>query len=474
MAEVWRGPVVVNRRDLAPALQVFAQQGRNLAIGLAAALPIGAASLPQAQQHTGHLRLSVETSAGTPLVLLAAVEQAPFVVAPHSAPAHRPQWLADTSGGTPKGLVEDGQAPTGAAQTASVPPHRAVAERLVVDTSAGTPKGLVEDATQPVGAQRHEQTIPLPRLLPDATAGTPKTLTEDAQRPTGAQQDRSIPWHHGVGEWLPADASRGSAKTLLADAQSPVGAQQSASIPAQHGRCEWLPADTSAGVPFAAIAPVVVALPPGVQWLASAAQRYSWLNADTTVGAAKTLREDAQLPVGLARTESVAPVPSARAWLPGSTAAGSAKPLIEDASLPVGQASAERASVQRPAHEWLPASTAASSPTGLVAPPPAELPPGAQLYRSAPQLFGWLNADGSRGTPKGLTLDATAPVGVAWSASIPVQRTPAQWLPLDTSATAWGAQHPTTFVDGNGRVWHIDARGRVVHIDARAQVWHVR
>lgn len=432
MADIPRAPVAVNRRRDPPALP-FAGQGRNLVVGLVHALPIGAAALgfaPLTQWQPA------DTARGTPRCLLDAPPPAAPFVPPPQFSAPRASWVAQsTAAGTPKTLYGDASTPVGGHLDRIVQPKLRAGEWVPAETSRGTPKVLYGDATQPVGAQRTESVThrSAGEWVPaNSAAGMPLALLAPVifPLPPGAQWVTSAP--HRV-PWLTSEATRGTPKTLYGDAALPVGAQRTAGV-THRSAGEWLPANSATGTPFTLFAPVVVALPPGVQWLASAPRPASWLPADGT--------------------------------------RGTPKPLTADAALPVGRASLEPTAVSR----WLPQSTSAGAPAVLVTPPGNPLPPGAQQWLPAPAL-ATIEPSESRGTPKALYGDGGLPVGRQWTASIPMQLAPGGWQPANTSASSWVVAAPVapvvTFVDGNGRVWHIDARGRAWHVDARGRVWHV-
>src|SRR6266702_2589561 len=113
MADILRGPLYATRRELAPVLQ----------LGAAFVVP----SPLQVMQPKDRLVQNADTSHGSPKGLLAD-KQLPFFVAPHIAPAPRrpDQWLnASTTAGTPKGLLDDKQLPFFVAPFFAQTQHRA-------------------------------------------------------------------------------------------------------------------------------------------------------------------------------------------------------------------------------------------------------------------------------------------------------------------------------------------------------------
>lgn len=185
MADILRGAVVVNRREPAPVFGIRLDVPINLAIGLVAALPIGAAALTSAPDFRP-LRYTPDTSADTPLTLLTA-GQAPVITAPGAAPA-RPVWLAS-------------------------------------DTSSGSPLALLSQvAADPVQGFTWNSAPQLTRQLQNTTRGSPKTLIADAQMPVGAQHTAPIPRAQAPRNWLPVStAASMPAVNLIPILAPPVG-----------------------------------------------------------------------------------------------------------------------------------------------------------------------------------------------------------------------------------------------------------
>src|SRR5262249_5171463 len=128
--DVTRAPLIVNRREIPPVLE-----------------------------------LRGDTSKGQPLTLAAAPAPAPVANVPHVAPATLPGQPRDTSPSTPKTMFSDAQPPVGAQQTFTQPDR----VRSVIDTSRGTPKTLTEDAQAPVGRSTITSAPALPRIGGDTS-----------------------------------------------------------------------------------------------------------------------------------------------------------------------------------------------------------------------------------------------------------------------------------------------------------------
>ena len=246
MADIFRGPILVNRREPSPAHNVVAFVVPSLLVTTLAVtalniLPITAAKANYTAPHdTRMLVLNADTSRGMPKTLYADA-QLPANVKPNYGPNGQPiaQWLpADTSRGTPKTLTADAQLPTFSAPKfapVNVPGNGV----LPADTTRG----------QPITLQ-----VVLP---PVPIVNVPKF---DAQRF----------W------WQPADTSRGTPKALTADAQLPVQNYQHS----QPDRVRPV-ADTSQSSYGTTNVAVIQPIPIGKTSYV-AAPIWPWINPDTT------------------------------------------------------------------------------------------------------------------------------------------------------------------------------------------------
>ena len=163
MADIFRGPLYANRREIAPVHQPlgFVIQGllTTLLVATVVPLPPGAQTTASAPQYRHNV---VNTSASTPRVLTGL----PTYINVHQAPA-KPLWQpSDTSKGTP---VQ--QYPAAVSVPTIVAPHFAPQYRHnVVSTAAGTPpvlKGL------PVVLNLHQPPIRSLWQPSDTSEGTP-------------------------------------------------------------------------------------------------------------------------------------------------------------------------------------------------------------------------------------------------------------------------------------------------------------
>lgn len=299
MANIFRGPLYVGRREVAPVLQLGALAVTSLlATTLATApLPVGAQSFPLQVRFAPGLTPNADTSHGTPKTLTADAQlpfrvlpqsvadpirpvtdatrgtslalitvPAPFVPVLHSAPA-RSLWLpGDESVGSPKGLIPDKQLP--------FPPQvQTQPDRLrpVVDTSQDTPKPLIADKQAPF--------FVAPPPGPIATPYLPFDTSLEMQASLRTLVPPFVPGPHYPPPrllWLPADESAGTAKPLFADKQLPFSNPPIPALDKQR-----IVVDTSQAA-YATTKPiVVVALPPGLA-LSFASLQYPGQVSDTT------------------------------------------------------------------------------------------------------------------------------------------------------------------------------------------------
>lgn len=413
MADVFRAPLVVGRRDtpVQRPSSIFAIASLLVTTLAFAPIPVGAQSFPLQDEHGRRLSLNQDSTHGSPKTLLADAQR-PVGGASHvGTPPTRPaQWLnPDTTQDSPQTLRADAQKPTFVAPGFALDTARARAW-LPADTTAGQPMTL----------------RPIPAPL------TPAPDIEPLRIP-----------------WLPADSTRGTPQTLRADAQAPVGTAATFTAP---DRQRWLPADTTSSIPSAVRTPAPFVPAPYLQAL-----RVPWLPADTTLGSAQTLRPDSQAPVGDAQTftapdrarwlpadasaslpstlRAFIPAPFAIApdveparlpWLPSDSSRSSPKTLLADARAPVGTA---QTIIQPDKLRWL-TDTTQGTPAALraIVPAPFVPAPDLEVLRRP-----WLAAELTQGTPETLRQDAQAPVGKAQTASAPER---ARWLPADTSRAA--------------------------------------
>jgi len=217
MADLPRGPLEVNRREIPPifgvSLPVF---GRLLTLTLATAipLPLGAAHALPAQVLTPPARLvqNADTSYGTPKTLTAD-GQPPIIECPHFAQTVAQQRLGlDTSQGMSpvlKAILPPFVNPPVFAQDRARP---------VTDTSRGTPKALIADAQTPCDNLYLQAPEPV-RTVVDTSRGQPITLQVIIPPPPFVVPVGFAPLKFW---WQPQDSSASSAKVLTADLQLPV------------------------------------------------------------------------------------------------------------------------------------------------------------------------------------------------------------------------------------------------------------
>jgi len=128
VADIPRGPLYVNRRELPPVTAVVFTAGFLLTLApLLVTLPVGqqqCASAPEIQ------RVVVDTSHGQPITLQPVVAATPVVVAPHYAPQFQRQQPSDSTRGSSQGLLAGTSRPFQNLQWSA--PDRL---RPVVDTS---------------------------------------------------------------------------------------------------------------------------------------------------------------------------------------------------------------------------------------------------------------------------------------------------------------------------------------------------
>lgn len=346
MADIYRNPVQVTRREFPPALNlrsaavvVGSLLTTTLAV-VAAALPFNNASAFPSQSHdpvARHAQVAdstrgtpktltadtlrpaqnptvrqvdirrylSDTSADSPVALLGATP-APFLPILHQAPARFTWQPADTSKGLAKPLFADSTTP-------NFNPSQFLVERVRFspDTSQDSPLPLL---SAPLVAPLFNPIQLAPdRLRPvvDTSKGTAKTLTADAQPPvnnepqflvertrhspdTSASSARVLlttlapdPISNEIvlapDRVRPVyDTSKGTPKTLTRDAQAPVFNP----APTLLDRVRPV-ANTSAGTP-AALLPVVFVQPPFRAWPQPVIQWAQFLT-DTSRGSSSVL-----------------------------------------------------------------------------------------------------------------------------------------------------------------------------------------
>lgn len=242
MAEIFRPPLVVGRRERAPV------HG------------LGAIVFPS---------LLVTT--------LAALVSAPFTPnACASAPQRRPAIFSDTTLDVPKTLTADAGLPF------FVPPHFAPSAKrtrgvLPPDTTIDTPKPLTADRQLPFFVTPHFAARVRPARFTqpaDTTRGQPVTL----QVIIPAAPLVNPPHFSPLRAWFqPEDGSAGTPKALYADAQKPFFvAPHLAKLEPR----DIAPPDDASQIAWASLR-TPLPLPPGrVAFVA--APRWAWLNGDTT------------------------------------------------------------------------------------------------------------------------------------------------------------------------------------------------
>lgn len=395
MADVIRGPLLVNERQRAPLhrLSQFVFPSllvTTLGVVSGVPLPASAAHVQPAQVHVRPgLFPNADTSHGSPKTLLADKQLPVFVLPALWQGQHgKLEWLnPDTSRGTPKALFADKQLPFEPA-----PQFAPVAKPSpVVDTSIDTPLALL--------------TVVLPPPLVVAPNYPPPRLL-----------------------WLPADTSRGVPKGLIPDAQAPVFVPPHLAPNAKQAPTPDTSQDTPLGL-LAALAPPFVPAPHYPP------PRLMWLPADTTLGTPKWVRPDAQLPFPAMQQTApdrvrpavdttlgtppplvtvlipptvVAPHfgPSSRplnGWLPADATRATPKALLADAQLPFAILQPPVLDRLRPVVD-----TSQSALAAQLAPNIGALPPGMATPPGL-QKFQWQPPDGSAGVPKTLREEPEPP-----------------------------------------------------------------
>lgn len=407
MADVFRGPLVVGRRDPPPttASTLFLTASLLVTTLAFAPLPIGAQSFPQQLQHE----------------------------------LHQVSLNADTTRGTPKTLLLDAQRPVGAVST--LVPDRL--HWLPDDSTNGIPENL-RVLVAPVVVTAHFPPARYPWLLADTTQAQPVTLRALPPAPFVVQLDIE-PLRY---PWVLPDTSRGG-QQLRPDAQAPVGSAASVVTPDQLRRL----VDTSTGTPavLRAVTPPAPFVPP----LDVEQQRYPGLPDDTSAGTPVTLRPDAQAPVGIAQTYS----PPDRVRPVVDTSTGVAGVLRPDAQAPVGTGQTYtppdriRAIAQvQPQSQLL---------TLLALQAPFIPTPHVYVLR-----YPWLPDDTSTSTAETLRPDAQVPTGTQQTYTPPDRIRPV----IDTTVGVPNALRtfipPPPFVPAPqfAPVWYAERPSEVVHL----------
>ena len=271
MATILRGALLVNRRDIAPPLGVFATLVPNLLVTTLAVVSLGpfknAEAFPHQQAHPAHLQAAaVDTTQDTPLTLLTSVAPpirnhsftAPqnqpgavklinpdashgtnrelftadatpaFIVAPFFAPSTLPGkgWInASTTFGSPKVSFADATPPpVNALLSTFVPQLKGEKGIVTTDTSQCSPATLL---TAPVPApfvvqpQAYAPHRPdSQRQNPDTSKGTGKNLYAGDQAPLVNAPGFAPVTKGDNGRQLP-DTSQSTAKALYGDASTP-------------------------------------------------------------------------------------------------------------------------------------------------------------------------------------------------------------------------------------------------------------
>lgn len=280
MADIFRPPVIVNRREPGP-FQVAAAVGQSLLLTtlavVVAALPIGTQNC---QAAPALQRVVVDTTHGTPKTLFAD-SQLPVGHSPAFAPIALTRNVVDTTHGQPITL-----------QVIVAPPPIVNPVQLgplkfwwqPPDTSRCTAKPLYADNQLPVGKSPAFAPIALTRTVVDTSRGQPITLqviVPPAPIVNPVQLGPLRFW------WQPPDTSISTAKALYSDVQLPVG-----DSPA------WAPivlsrtvVDTSKGVPETLLPAPPAPLPIG-QASFVGLQRFWFQPADTSQSAPKVTYGD--------------------------------------------------------------------------------------------------------------------------------------------------------------------------------------
>jgi hypothetical protein len=295
MADIFRGPLFIGKREFAPVLSVTALAVSSLlttTLAVILSLPPGAQSLPPQVQHPGHqVALNQDTTCDSPQTLRPD-KQLPFFNAAHFVQPHKyRQWLnQDESAGTAKTLIRDNQAPV-FVPAYFAPSAKAVAGWLPADATRGTPKGLTADKQLPffVAPSFAPNAKPARGLLPAETSlKQPITLQTIVLPPPIVPTVYLSPLRFW---WMPDDSSSGIAKVAFADARLPFQSQPYTVDPEVR---RWV-VDTSLGSPAPIRTVVAAPLPPGLS-AHIPVQRRTWPVVDTSRGTPKGLTADAARP----------------------------------------------------------------------------------------------------------------------------------------------------------------------------------
>jgi hypothetical protein len=454
MANIFRAPLAVARREIPPVLQGFAS---GVIVSLLVtvlgtlAMPAGKQTAPGAAQHPSSLRTNANTSQGSPKTLLADAQYPVGTELPPSS-VKLPWIVSGTALGSPATLRST-VAPVVPSQLNQ--PGRAADRAVNPDTTCSTPKVLFADAQPPIGAEVFPATLlHAARLAVNVdTSRTATCLYVPVVTPPPFIVAPTAAWHQRPSLSVGSETSQGTAKALIAETQQPVGTELQPRLALQRS----VGADTSQSA-FAALNAGVVA-PPFVPGLTAftALWPVTAINASTSQGTAKALIADAQQPVGtglqpgltpqraigLDTSRSAAPVLYVGVVAPpviptqtsftgqwpatavnASTSQGTAKALIVDAQQPVGTGLQPGLALQRAI-----GLDTSRSAVALLALPAAPFVPAS--FISAPALLR-LNVETSQALAKVLTADAQQPIGTELRFSSPQPRA----LGLDTSRSA--------------------------------------
>lgn len=435
MANIFRGPLVVGRRD--PPIQNNATLivgpsllATTLAIAAAIPLPLGAAHLgPPTQGHNSAPRnfVNADTSRGTPKTLIADSKTAQFLTPQLAPQLHgRNEFLnADTSRGTPKSLYADATTPANN-RTASAP----AVLRLGADTSQDIPTALFALTAAPLvnsPASFGAHWVRRLEIRGDSSQGTPKALTIDGSAPlfnapylttdrikpvadtslssplalvtpvvvtTSVTRGPLIVGRRDMPVQRAVDTSRSTPVTLF------PGAVVAPRVNAPGYTVDWaqkiaLGADTSKGIPKAFLLDDVASAQMGE---ALPLVPFPHKQTDTSQGQSLALRAPVVLPPFINAPQ----ITIARRSESGETSRFAPKTLFADTTFPVQNAPGAAA----PSPARIGSETTQGMPLGLrgiVAVPIVNLPQyGIDWARAV--------SNTSAGTPKSLTTDAQTPV----------------------------------------------------------------
>lgn len=223
-------------------------------------------------------KLFSETSQSSPRTLAVTIEIPPVVNNPQER-SQQPYWyFGDTSTSTAKTLIEDAQVPVQNLQHSS--PDRV---RPVVDTTKAYLKTLYADQIPPL---KNPQIFQPDKIRPvsDTTTGTSKTLTEDKQLPF------FIEAHVAPDKVRPVtDTTRSTPKNLFEDAQTPFFIQPYTAPDKLRPVV-----DTTQKQPITL--QVIIPSAPLVNVPQYVPVKYWYQPSDNSLGTAKVLYSDAQLP----------------------------------------------------------------------------------------------------------------------------------------------------------------------------------